>query len=80
MNYSEWISAEERLPEEGEYVLCWYEYFRYGNYNRMYQIYGIGYYLCGSWGGEVAQGRNCKVLFWQPLPEPPVSLNLEGEE
>ena len=71
---AEWISVKDRLPEAGVDVLCWYEYFRYGNYNRMYQTYGIGYQFNGFWGGEVSQGRNTKVLMWMPLPEPP-----EGE-
>lgn len=25
----------------------------------------------GRWGGEVAQGRDAKVFYWMPLPEPP---------
>lgn len=66
-----WISVEDRLPENGQKVLCWYEYFRFGNYNRMYRTYGIGYCFHGNWGGEVAQGQRCKVLAWMPLPEPP---------
>lgn len=67
----QWISVEARLPENGEYVLCWYEYFRYGNYNRLFQTYGIGYQFNGHWSGEVAQGRQARVIAWQPLPEPP---------
>ena len=66
-----WIPADEELPPNGQEVLCWYEYFRYGLYNRMYQTFGFGYQLNGNWGGEVAQGRNAKVLAWMPLPEPP---------
>ena len=66
-----WISAEERLPGNGEKVLCWYEYFRYGEYNRMYQTFDIGYQFGGSWGGEVARGQRAKVLAWIPLPKPP---------
>lgn len=66
-----WIPADEELPPEGKHVLCWYEYFRYGGYNRMYQTFGIGYQFCEYWGGEVAQGRDAKVLAWMPLPEPP---------
>lgn len=67
-----WIPVTERLPESGEYVLCWYEYFRYGKYNRMFQTYGIGYYFRdGFWGGEVSNGQQTKVLAWMPLPEPP---------
>ncbi len=67
----EWISVKDCLPPDDEYVLCWYEYFRYGNYNHMYQTYGIGYQVNGYWGGEVANGRNARVLFWMLLPKPP---------
>lgn len=66
-----WIPVTERLPENDDAVLCWYEYFRFGEYNRMYQTYGIGYYINGMWGGDVSNGRNTKVLAWMPLPEPP---------
>lgn len=67
-----WIPVTERLPKPMVDVLCWYEYFRYGNYNRMYQTYGIGHYFRdGLWGGEVSNGQNAKVLAWIPLPEPP---------
>lgn len=66
-----WIPCSERLPENGQDVLCWYQYFRYGNYNRLWQTYGIGFQYNGNWGGEVSTGRDTKVLFWMPLPEPP---------
>ena len=67
-----WIPVTERLPESMIPVLCWYEYFRYGNYNCMYQTYGLGYYFRdGFWGGEVSNGHNTRVLAWMPLPEPP---------
>lgn len=66
-----WIPCRERLPENGQDVLCWYQYFRYGNYNRLWQTYGIGFQYNGNWGGEVSTGRDTKVLFWMPLPEPP---------
>lgn len=66
-----WISVEERLPENGNDVLCWYEYYRYGDYNRMYQTYGIGCCWNGTWCGDVSSGSRAKVLYWMPLPEPP---------
>ena len=69
--FTPWIPCSERLPEDGQYVLCWYQYFRYGNYNRLWQTYGIGFQYNGNWGGEVSTGRDTKVLFWMPLPEPP---------
>ena len=65
---NEWIPADKALPEDGKTVLCWYEYFRFGNYNRMYQDYGIGWQCRGWWGG--ISGVNVKVLAWMPLPVP----------
>lgn len=68
---SGWISVKDRLPEDGKCVLCWYEYFRYSGYNRMFKTYGIGYQYNGSWGGEVSNGTKAKVLAWRELPDPP---------
>lgn len=67
-----WVFTDEKLPPAGQDVLCWYEYFRYGTFNRMYQTYGIGFQFNGNWGGEVANGKSAKVLAWMPLPESPV--------
>ena len=67
-----WIPVTEQLPEPMVCVLCWYEYFRFGSYNRMFQTYGIGHYFRdGMWGGEVSNGQKARVLAWMPLPEPP---------
>lgn len=77
---SEWISVEERLPPNGEDVLCWYEYFRYGSYNCMFETYGIGYQYNGHWGGEVANGTRARVIAWMPLPKPPEYANESANE
>lgn len=66
-----WVLTDEKLPPDGQDVLCWYEYFRFGAFNRMYQTFGIGYQFNGNWGGEVVQGQKAKVLAWMPLPKPP---------
>lgn len=66
-----WIPVTERLPEEWKPVLCYYEYFRYGEYNCMFRAIDRGYYGDGVWGGEAGQGHRNKVLAWMPLPQPP---------
>ena len=66
-----WIPVTERLPEEYKNVLCYYEYFRYGDFNCMFRTIDRGYYGDGIWGGEAGQGHKNKVLAWMPLPEPP---------
>ena len=74
-----WISVKDKLPEDFKDVLVWYEYFRYGDYNRMVQTYGIGCYISnlGAWSGDPGTGTMAKVIAWQPLPTPPES---EGKE
>ena len=64
-----WIPVEERLPEEWEKVIVWYEYFRYGDYNRMHETYGIGWQYGGHWAGDVS-GTKARCIAWKPLPEP----------
>lgn len=66
-----WIPVTERLPEEWKPVLCYYEYFRYGEYNCMFRAIDRGYYGDGVWGGEAGQGHRNKVLAWMPLPQQP---------
>lgn len=69
----EWIPCSERLPQDGVDVLVWFEYFRYGNYNRLFQTTGISYTYDEKWSGFVngQSGWNqLRVIAWQPLPEP----------
>lgn len=69
----EWISAEAKLPEDMQRVLIWFEYYRYGDFNCMYQTYGFGYVCDGKWSpfinGETGW-QDYRIIAWQPLPEP----------
>lgn len=71
---NEWISVEDKLPDDCEDVLVWYEYFRYGEYNCLFQRCGIGkfYENTQNWliNGET-RWRQLRVIAWQYLPEPP---------
>ncbi|MBE6005612.1 MAG: DUF551 domain-containing protein [Sarcina sp.] len=66
-----WILVTEKLPEDYSDVLVWFEYFRYGNYNRLYQTYGIGNYSAqyDAWTVNHETGWNkLRVIAWRPLP------------
>ena len=65
-----WIPVTEKLPEDDEMVLCCYEYFRYGDYKRMFKTYGVGIYdsKYDLWSGDVS-GHKLNVIAWMPFPK-----------
>jgi hypothetical protein len=68
-----WIPCSERLPEDYTDVLVWFEYYRYGDYNCLYQMHGIGNYMAeyDSWMINHETGwRELRVFAWMPLPAP----------
>lgn len=71
-NETKWIPCEEKMPEDTTLVLVCFEYYRYGEYNRMYRTIGTSYTWYGEWSGFVngsSGWRDLKILAWQPLPE-----------
>lgn len=68
-----WIPCSEKLPESYTDVLVWFEYFRYGEYNCLYQTHGLGSYSAEyeSWMINHETGwHKLRVIAWMPLPEP----------
>ena len=61
----EWISADERLPEHGDVVLCFMKFgeqriLQWDNVSRWWLGYGHG----DDW-------QKADVANWMPLPQPP---------
>ena len=68
----EWIPVEDRLPENDDNVLVWYQYFRYGDHNRLFRTIGISHMFQGDWSGFVngtSGWSKLKILAWMPMPE-----------
>lgn len=70
----QWRPASEPPKEDCKPVLVYFEYFRYGDYNRLFRTIGLGYVLGGEWSrfinGE-SGWHKLKILAWMPLPQPP---------
>lgn len=68
-----WIPCDSgQMPEDGKNVLVWFEYYRYGRYNRLYQTHGISYTYEGKWSGCVngeSGWQQLRIIAWMPLPE-----------
>ena len=58
----EWIPVSKKLPKEGVKVLVWYEYFRYGTYNRLFQTYGLGYVYRGEFAPFINGGKRMAAV------------------
>lgn len=68
-----WISVEERMPEDEEFVLCWYK----DEFGDEWSTVGMKIQWGCGWDLDIDDnsGRNLTVTHWMPLPEPP-----EGDE
>lgn len=75
----EWIDANKQIPEDCITVLIWFEYYRYGDYNCMYQTFGLGYTIDGKWSpfinGETGW-RDAHIIAWQPIE--PYEADMRG--
>lgn len=78
----EWISVDERLPDDYEEVLIWYTYVRHGDFDDDYTTYAIAYYVHGyeRWFGVDPLGTYPRIKYWMPLPKPPGSTEKKCEE
>lgn len=65
---NEWVSVEERLPEEKQRVIVRCE--RVGT--------SVGWILWGNWMADIGPDAG-KVTHWMPLPAPPDRRPPEGE-
>ena len=65
-----WIPVSEKLPEDFQQVLVWYEYWHW-KAEELKPEYGIGWRFRGLWCGDPGNGSRLRVIAWRPLPEPP---------
>lgn len=66
----EWIPVEEGLPEEMKEVPVWFEYYRYGDYNCLYQTMGISYVIDGKWSYFVngtSGWKDLRIIAWMDV-------------
>lgn len=61
-----WIKRSERLPTENERVLAWIE----SRYQPEYKSITITPFYDGEF--EIQAACHFDVLYWQPLPQPPI--------
>lgn len=63
----EWISVDDRLPNDGEVVLCWAENGKNQTKNLLKQVtYVQNKWIYGTYSTFIDG-----VTHWMPLPEPP---------
>ena len=66
----EWISVTERLPEEGDYVLCVLKGFNYGGKIQVCKFVPADKFKDKPYFEHFRNGFP-SVTHWMPLPEPP---------
>ena len=66
----EWISVDDRLPEEGEYVLCVLKGFNYGGKIQVCKFVPADEFKDKPYFEHFRNGFP-SVTHWMPLPQPP---------
>ena len=66
----EWISVTERLPEEGDYVLCVLKGFNYGGKIQVCKFVPADKFKDKPYFEHFRNGFP-SVTHWMPLPQPP---------
>ena len=66
----EWISVKDRLPEEGEYVLCVLKGFNYGGKIQVCKFVPANKFKDKPYFEHFRNGFP-SVTHWMPLPQPP---------
>ena len=66
----EWISVDDRLPEEGEYVLCVLKGFNYGGKIQVCKFVPADKFKDKPYFEHFRNGFS-SVTHWMPLPKPP---------
>ena len=66
----EWISVDDRLPEEGEYVLCVLKGFNYGGKIQVCKFVPADEFKNKPYFEHFRNGFP-SVTHWMPLPQPP---------
>ena len=66
----EWISVKDRLPEEGDYVLCVLKGFNYGGKIQVCKFCPADKFKDKPYFEHFRNGFP-SVTHWMPLPEPP---------
>lgn len=66
----EWISVNDRLPEEGEYVLCVLKGFNYGGKIQVCKFVPADKFKDKPYFEHFRNGFP-SVTHWMPLPHPP---------
>ena len=66
----EWVSIDDRLPEEGEYVLCSLKGFNYGGNIQVCKFVPADKFKDKPYFEHFRNGFP-SVTHWMPLPQPP---------